>query len=99
MRIPTHIYANIGLSWEDSEFDQEEAPLSPEQIKVHAQCCKFFRDLKEELADAMATAGSGGSGSEEGGDKRSKTHPMKLFWSLLVSQLCQGDSAHLMRFL
>jgi len=50
MRIPTHV-AIIGLSWEGSEFDQEEAPLSLEQIKVHAHCCKFFRDLKEELAD------------------------------------------------
>lgn len=33
----------------------------------------------------MATAGSGGGGSEEGGDKRSKAHPMKLFWALQVS--------------
>lgn len=86
--LPTHTFTHTGLSWEGSEFDQEEAPLSPEQIKVHAQCCKFFRDLKEELADAMATAGSGGGGSEEGGDKRSKTHPMKLFWSLQVSSQC-----------
>lgn len=84
-RTVPHIYANTGLSWEGSEFDQEEAPLSPEQIKVHAQCCKFFRDLKEELADAMATAGSGGGAGEEGSDKRSKTHPMKLFWSLQAS--------------